>query len=27
VWAGSVNLSCWQLRRGHAAYVSRWENG
>ncbi len=26
-WAGSVNLSCWQLRRGHAAYVAKWDNG
>jgi micrococcal nuclease len=26
-WAGSVNLSCWQLRKGHAAYVARWDNG
>jgi hypothetical protein len=27
VWAGSVNLSCWQIRRGHAAYVAKWDNG
>ncbi len=26
-WAGSVNLSCWQLRRGHAAYIAKWDNG
>jgi len=26
-WAASVNLSCWQLRRGHAAYVARWDDG
>ena len=26
-WAGSVNLSCWQLRRGYAAYVAKWDNG
>jgi micrococcal nuclease len=27
VWAGSVNLSCWQLRRRYAAYVAKWDNG
>ncbi|WP_312026077.1 thermonuclease family protein [Sphingomicrobium flavum] len=27
VWAGSVNLSCWQLQRGQAVYVARWDNG
>ena len=26
-WAGRVNLSCWQMQRGHAAYVPRWDNG
>jgi endonuclease YncB( thermonuclease family) len=26
-WAGSVNLSCWQLQRRQAAYVANWDNG
>src|SRR4051795_3278662 len=27
VWAGSVNLSCWQLQRGQAVYIAKWDNG
>jgi len=27
VWAGSVNLSCWQLERGQAVYKPKWDNG
>jgi endonuclease YncB( thermonuclease family) len=27
VWAGKVNLSCWQLQRGQAIYKSNWDNG
>lgn len=27
VWAGAVNLSCWQLRRAQAIYKPRWDNG
>lgn len=27
VYAGSVNLSCWQIERGRAAYVAKWDNG
>src|SRR5207253_10959961 len=27
VWAGSVNLSCWQLQRSQAIYKSNWDNG
>ena len=27
VWAGSANLSCWQLRRGQATYKPKWDNG
>ena len=26
VWAGSVNLSCWQLGRGQAVYKPHWDN-
>ena len=26
VWAGSVNLSCWQLERGQAVYKPKWDN-
>jgi endonuclease YncB( thermonuclease family) len=26
VMAGSVNLSCWQLRRGQAIYKPQWDN-
>lgn len=26
-WAGRANLSCWQLQRGQADYVPRWDNG
>jgi micrococcal nuclease len=26
-WAGKTNLACWQLRRGYASYVARWDNG
>jgi micrococcal nuclease len=26
-WAGRVNLSCWQLQRGHAIYKPNWDNG
>jgi len=25
VWAGSTNLSCWQLRGGHAQYIAKWD--
>lgn len=27
VWAGPVNLSCAQVRSGHAVYVENWDNG
>jgi micrococcal nuclease len=27
VWAGRVNLSCWQLQKGQAVYKPRWDNG
>ena len=27
VWAGRVNLSCWQLRQGQAIYKPKWDNG
>ena len=27
VWAGSTNLSCWQLREGQAVYKPKWDNG
>lgn len=27
VYAGDKNLACEQLRRGHAVYVERWDNG
>jgi endonuclease YncB( thermonuclease family) len=27
VWAGNVNLSCWQLQRGQAIYKPKWDNG
>lgn len=27
VYAGGVNLACHQLRKGHAIYVARWDNG
>ena len=27
VWAGRVNLSCWQLQQGQAVYKSNWDNG
>ena len=27
VWAGSVNLSCWQLSHGQAVYRPKWDNG
>jgi micrococcal nuclease len=27
VWAGSVNLSCWQLQRAQAIYKPKWDNG
>lgn len=26
-WAGSINLSCWQLRHGQAVYKPNWDNG
>jgi endonuclease YncB( thermonuclease family) len=26
-WAGRVNLSCWQIRRGQAVYKPQWDNG
>jgi micrococcal nuclease len=26
-WAGSVNLSCWQLQRAAAIYKPKWDNG
>ena len=26
-WAGSVNLSCWQLQHGQAVYKPKWDNG
>jgi endonuclease YncB( thermonuclease family) len=27
VWAGGVNLSCWQLQARQAVYKPRWDNG
>jgi endonuclease YncB( thermonuclease family) len=27
VWAGDVNLSCWQLQRAQAIYKPNWDNG
>ena len=27
VWAGRVNLSCWQLQQGQAIYKANWDNG
>jgi endonuclease YncB( thermonuclease family) len=27
VWAGRLNLSCWQLRQGQAIYKANWDNG
>jgi micrococcal nuclease len=27
VWAGRVNLSCWQLQQKQAVYKPRWDNG
>jgi len=27
VWAGGVNLSCWQLQQGQAVYKPKWDNG
>lgn len=27
VWAGRVNLSCWQLQRSQAIYKPHWDNG
>jgi endonuclease YncB( thermonuclease family) len=26
VWAGSVNLSCWQLQQSQAIYRPKWDN-
>jgi len=26
-FAGSINLSCWQLQRGQAVYKPQWDNG
>jgi len=27
VWAGTVNLSCWQLKARQAVYKPHWDNG
>lgn len=27
VWAGDVNLSCWQLQQGQAIYKPHWDTG
>lgn len=27
VWAGTVNLSCWQLQASQALYKPQWDNG
>jgi endonuclease YncB( thermonuclease family) len=27
VWAGKINLSCWQLQRSQAVYKPHWDNG
>jgi endonuclease YncB( thermonuclease family) len=27
VIAGSLNLSCWQIRQGQAQYVAKWDDG
>jgi micrococcal nuclease len=26
VWAGRVNLSCWQLQKAQAVYKPKWDN-
>jgi len=26
VWAGTTNLSCWQLQHGQAIYKPKWDN-
>lgn len=26
-WSGGTNLACWQLSRGQAQYVEKWDNG
>lgn len=26
VWAGKINLSCWQLQRAQAVYKPRWDD-
>lgn len=26
-WAGGTNLACWQIRRGYAEYVAKWDDG
>lgn len=27
VKAGDLDLSCWQIQRGHAEYVAKWDEG
>jgi endonuclease YncB( thermonuclease family) len=27
VKAGSLNLSCWQMRQGRADYIAKWDDG
>lgn len=27
VWAGQVNLSCWQIDARQAIYIERWDDG
>jgi endonuclease YncB( thermonuclease family) len=27
VWAGRINLSCWQLQQAQAVYKPKWDNG
>jgi endonuclease YncB( thermonuclease family) len=27
VWAGRVDLSCWQLQRSQAIYKAKWDDG
>lgn len=27
VWAGGVNLSCWQLGQRQAEYIQKWDEG
>lgn len=26
-WAGGTNLACWQIQRGGAVMIAKWDNG